>query len=439
MALLSNGLLPGSFRGVPFAVQGSALGGGRRIAEHTYPGKDEPYAEDMGRAPRRFRLRGFLVEDDVVYLGGPIVLQRALLTAAFEAKGSGTLSHPTYGIVSASAKNFTISEELDAARRSSVEVEFVESGKRSFPSILTSSSGLLTAANLCKVALAADGVRLIVAAVSAGSQRSEISTSADAWSDEIRARGYDATALYRLAAQLPGNYGRFVGGGNVGLSGQRATSYTAATTIADLIAVASVDRVTIDNAAAALDAAITTADLSNSTTIAAAIATLVQALADSCADPADAIRLLEQLVAFQPDGPASDASVAIAGMFQRAAAASLTTAVGEYQPTSADDAATLMTDVAALLDDLATEAADDGDDQSYQALRAARVSIVTDLRTRGGSLAQIASFTFGQPLPSLFLAQRLYRDPTRADQLVGQVPTCEHPLFMPTTFQALAA
>ena len=437
MALLSGGLLPGSFRGVPFGVVSSGLGGGRRIALHTSPGRDEPWAEDMGRAPRVFRLRGFLLEDDLVYLGGPVELQRALLTAALEKSGSGLLTHPTAGIVNVSVRTFSISEELDAQRRSSVEVEFVESGKRSFPTILSASSGLLTAANLCKVALAVDGVRLIAAAVSAGDRRSDISSAATTWTGQVAGLGNDATALHRLAAQLPGQYGRFAAGANAGLQGLRATPFTATTTIADLVGIASADRVAIATASAAVGAAIDGADLSNPTTIPAAIAALVDALYAACADPADAIRLLIEVLTFTPLGYTESAS-AVAGMFQRAAAAALTTAVGDYQPSSADDAMALMIRVAALLDDLATEAADDGDDDSFNALRAARVSVVKDLRARGGSLAQITTFTTGRPLPSLNLAQRLYRDATRADQMVGQV-ACIHPLFMPTSFQALSS
>ena len=95
MALLADGLLPASFRGVPFAVQASDAGIGRRIALHQYPGRDDPWAEDIGRQARRWRFRGFIVDSDVVFAGGPIQLQRTLLIAAFEAKGSGLLTHPT--------------------------------------------------------------------------------------------------------------------------------------------------------------------------------------------------------------------------------------------------------------------------------------------------------------------------------------------------------
>lgn len=436
MALLSHGLLPASFRGVPFAVQASETGGGRRIALHTYPGRDEPWAEDMGRAPRIYRFRAFIVDGDVVFAGGPIQLQRALLLAALEKSGSGTLTHPTLGILNVAVHAFSVGEDLGAGRMSSIDVEFVESGKKSFPSILSTSSGLLSAANLCTVALAVDGIRVLAAAIGAGGTRQDVSAAALGCAAQTETLGADATALYRLAAQLPGSYGRFAGGGNSGINGQSASPYTADTTITDLVGIASLARVTIATAASALTAAVASDDLTNAVDVPAAVSALVQALANACADPADAIRLLRQAATYSPGSSAS--AQAVAGMFQRSAAAALVTAAGAYQPTSADDAAALMDSLAELLDDLATAAADAGDDQSYAALRSARAAIVKDLRARGGTLAHIATFEFGAQLPALALAQRLYRDPTRADQLVGQVNPIS-PLFMPSSFQALAA
>lgn len=438
MALLSYGLLPASFRGVPFAVYSGNTGVGRRVALHQYPGRDAPWAEDMGRDARRYRFRGFLVTGDVVYFGGPVALQRLLLVAAAEKSGSGTLTHPTLGVLNVSCSRCSIGEERDAGRYSEIEFEFVESGKQTFPSLLSSSSGLLSAANLCKVALALDGVRLVAAAISAGSRRQNVAAAAGTHATATVKLGADATAVYRLAAQLPGEYGRYSRGGNAGVTGARSMIYDSGTTVADLVAIASASRVAITTAAAMLTLAVEEADLSAVTSVAAAITALVEALAAACADPADAIRLLEQLVALAAAADADAAAVAVAGMFQRAVAAALVLAVGDYQPSSADDAWTLLTRLAALLDDLATHAADAGDDDSFAALRAARVALVNDLRSRGASLARIAGFTFGRPLPSLALAQRIYRDPTRADQLVQQANP-RHPLFMPTSFDALAA
>ncbi|MDQ2764513.1 MAG: DNA circularization N-terminal domain-containing protein [Pseudomonadota bacterium] len=440
MALLAKGLLPASFRGAPFAVLADEVGGGRRIALHQYPGKDEPWAEDMGRAARQYRFRGFIVDGDVVFAGGPIQLQRVLLLAALEKSGSGVLTHPTLGVLNVSVARFSVGEDLGAGRMSSVDVEFVESGKRSFPSILSKSTGLLSAANLCKVALAVDGVRVLALAASAGGRRKDLSNTAATWSSKVVALGADATSLQRLAAQLPGEYGRFAGGGNVGVDGRRATIYTTNTHIEDLVAVSSASRVAISRAAVALGGAVAAANLQYATTLLDAVSALIAALAAGCADPSDAIRLLVQLVDYIPPRPEalSPIGVAFSRAIRRAVAGELVTAVGQYQPTSSDDAALKIAHIGDVLDRIATDAADAGDEESFRAVRAARAAVVQDLRTRGSTLARVRTFTPGRAQPALQLAQRYYRDPARAAQLVTQVATI-HPLFMPPAFQALAA
>ncbi len=439
MPLLAGNLLPASFRGAPFAVVADDVSGGRRVALHQYPQREAPWAEDMGRAPRTLRFRGFIVDADVVFAGGAIQLQRALLIAALEAKGSGQLTHPTLGVLTVSVTRFSVGQDLGAGRMSSVEVEFVESGARQFPSLLA-ISGLVSAGVVMAAALATDGVRAIAVASSAGGRRKDLATTGATWSSKAVALGADATALNRLAAQLPGQYGRFAGGGNVGAGGTRAASYTSATTVADLVRIASASRVAIAVAAAGLGTAIAQASLAYPAALPAAARTLVAALVAACADPGDALRLVEQLLAYEPARPEtlSPIGVAFGWLVRRAAVEALVTAVGQYQPSSRDDAAALIARLVGLVDPVIEAAADAGDDASYTAGRGVRAAVVTDLRQRGAGLASVRTFTPGQPLPSLTLAQRFYRDASRAAQLEVQVQPV-HPLFMPRRFQGLAS
>lgn len=440
MALLANGLLPASFRGAPFAVLNDEVGGGRRIALHQYPNRDDPWAEDMGRAPRQYRFRGFIVDGDVAFAGGPIQLQRILLLAALEKSGGGVLTHPTLGILNVSVTRFSIGADLGAGRMATVEVEFVESGKRSFPSILSQSSGLLSASNLCKVALAVDGVRVLALAASAGGRRKDLSNTAATWSSRIVTVGADAASMQRLAAQLPGNYGRYAGGGNVGIEGRASSGYRTDTTISDLVVVASQARLAISGAAMSLGVAVAGADLLYATTVFDGTIALVAALAAACSDPAEAIRLLVQLALFDVERPEALTEIgrAYSRAIRRAVAAELVTAVGQYQPPSSDDAANRIAQIGSVLDQLATDAADAGDDESFKAVRAARAAVVQDLRSRGATLARVRTYSPGVALPALALAQRYYKDPARSAQLITQAATI-HPLFMPPSFQALAA
>ena len=69
-------LSPASFRGAQFAVTNSETSGGRRIVVHQYPGRNTPWAEDMGRGVRRFRLTGFILNGDMLLGGATIGVPR---------------------------------------------------------------------------------------------------------------------------------------------------------------------------------------------------------------------------------------------------------------------------------------------------------------------------------------------------------------------------
>jgi prophage DNA circulation protein len=437
MALFANGLLPASFRGAPFAVLADEVGGGRRIAMHQYPGRDVPWAEDMGRAARSYRFRGFITDGDVSFAGGPIQLQRALLLAVLEKAGSGTLTHPTLGVLDVSVSRFALGQDLGAGRMSTLDVEFVESGKQTFPSLLSSSSGLLSASNLAKLAVAVTAVRAIAALASLATSRRSIEVTTSLWSAQTVAQRDDATALHRLAAQLTGG-GRFAGGANTGLD--VAIVSPIGTTIADLVAASSKAREAVTAAARQIASVVETLDLAFADALPDAVFGLIDAIASACADPADALRLLTQLAGYavRREEGQNATGMAIQRLFRRAIAAALVVVAGRYQPASNDEAAAVIKAIAGAVDDLATDAADAGDDDVYQALRAARAAVIEDLRRRSAPLPRVRTFTSAAPQPAIVLAQRFYRDSARAEQLVRQVVPV-HPLFMPTSLQALAA
>jgi prophage DNA circulation protein len=127
-----------------------------------------------------------------------------------------------------------------------------------------------------------------------------------------------------------------------------------------------------------------------------------------------------------------------AALFRRTALAGVAQACSTYQPSSYDDATTLIETVTTLLDAEIENAGDVDDDESFAALRVLRNAVVTDLQSRGGDLAPLETMTFNATMPALVLAHRIYDDVTRVDQLMQQAQPI-HPLFMPTTFQALAS
>jgi prophage DNA circulation protein len=83
-------------------------------------------------------------------------------------------------------------------------------------------------------------------------------------------------------------------------------------------------------------------------------------------------------------------------------------------------------------------AANNFDNVAYTALISLQGAISTDLGTRALTLPTIVSYSFATRMPSLWLAQRLYQDPTRAKQLV-ELNMPIHPAFMPAAGLALSA
>jgi prophage DNA circulation protein len=83
-------LRPASFRGVPFLVESSEQKLGRRAVQTEYPGRDEPFPEDMGRRAWGDSISAFLVGDDHLE-------EAKRLAEALNRYGPGELVHPYIG------------------------------------------------------------------------------------------------------------------------------------------------------------------------------------------------------------------------------------------------------------------------------------------------------------------------------------------------------
>lgn len=186
--------------------------------------------------------------------------------------------------------------------------------------------------------------------------------------------------------------------------------------------------------------------MTGTTDFAAAAQALAASLLAATVDPADAVRVLTSLADFWPSASTSSDSIGIAratmqtatgDLFRRAALAALCRASTQYQPSSADDALVLRTSICALLDAEILIAGNEGADQTFNALRALRSAVVEDLTRRGSGLAPLTSVSTPRTMPAPAIAQRLYRDSTRSDELVIEADP-RHPAFMPVSFTALS-
>jgi prophage DNA circulation protein len=83
-------------------------------------------------------------------------------------------------------------------------------------------------------------------------------------------------------------------------------------------------------------------------------------------------------------------------------------------------------------------AADSLDNIAYTALISLHAAVSNDLANRERPLPRMVSYTFGNRAPSLWLAQRLYADASRNDELIAENKPV-HPLFMPPSGVALSA
>lgn len=107
----------------------------------------------------------------------------------------------------------------------------------------------------------------------------------------------------------------------------------------------------------------------------------------------------------------------------------------QYSPRSHDDAVLVMRKARTVTETVLLLLADRTDDDSYDALNAQYTQFVTHWQTNYLSQQDVMKVTSRSPQPSLALANRLYQDASRADELVQAVSPV-HPAFMPLSFTA---
>ena len=458
----ADSLNQASFRGVPFAVYGGEARFGRRLAMHEYPGRDKPFVEDMGRSTRRIRMTGFLVTDSVIYGGGNVLAQRDLLVAAAERPGPGALMHPTLGALKVSVpdQGLSVIERWDMGRYFEISFTFIESGDRYFPTITTSTGSLLDKlAAALGLSSVLDFARKVIGGVTAVINAVEgvikfgkaivgmvVGVIAD-FKILVGRVTRDIRSITSLGGLLVGNNGRYVNG-NVSsalIASKKAKDSSA--TMADLIAKNTANRAAVDVAMDTLAGAAANLDASSSQVFTDAVQALMDALVAGISDPGNAISLLGPLASYTPASFSGSGAIgsarataqdATAALLRRTALASIGQVVATYVPQSYDEAIATMNTVTGFLDNEILVAGDNGDDDSYSALIALRQAVVTALTTTGATLPSLETFTFNAPLSALVMANRLYQDSTRSDELIQEANPI-HPAFMPTSLKALAS
>jgi prophage DNA circulation protein len=448
-------LRPASYNGVPFAVLSESVSAGRRSVVHEYPNKEtKPWVEDLGLQSTVIRINGFLVENSLVYGGGSVSDQKLKLlnvirggmNGSTKAPGLGTLIHPTWGHLRSNCISAEFGSSWDRGRVVEVRLVFVQGGDRLYPKEQQpTSSAVVSAANGLYTPTFLGMVKALASAVASGAAmiKAAVSTVVG-WYQTVNTLIHDVKRFWNSISTLQGNFGRLFGGGNNGYAASNKKASSTAT-VSSLIAADTASRSAVAAAGAALTAAAQNVGTDPQTFVTAAQG-VVAALAASAASPSDAIRLLSSLLSYAPVPVVGTSQSAIAqqttqgacsDVLRRVTVAQIAISSTDYQPSSADDASTVRDNIAALIDSEIEIAGDQGEDDIYMALRTLRQAVVADLDARGSGLATVETFTFGTTLPSLMLANRLYRDSTRADELVTQANPI-HPAFVGPTISALS-
>ena len=428
-----------SFRGVPFKVVAAQIKKGRRQAIHEYPYRDGGWPEDLGRAMRVYSFSGHLIGDLAP------VMQLALDTV-LEMPGSGLLIHPSIGAVWASVISASTGLHRDNGRMVSVEMVFIEDKGNSLTttliatavSVLLLATAAIGAVNTDLGGIAGNAVLAGSAVIGAGQ------SVVDQFGMVTWMAACDGGAILSLASglappDLNTSFGRFAGGAAESL----LPSGTAAASLGASLAASRSDLT-----ASTAQAGAAVASLAGGSDVVTPLVSMIEALRAGIIDPAEQIRVLLAVGGFTP------AAVVSGNLGLAAAIGRMTEAMGEacrravliglarssaaWQPASYDDASAMRQTLAAAFDGQITEAADDAQDASYAALTALRTAVLTDLIARGASLPAVRHVAFAAPLPALVIAQMLYQDASRADQIIGESAAI-HPAFCPLSFGVLSA
>lgn len=382
--------LRGSFRGVEFHVERADTTAGRRWLVHEYPRRDVPYAEDMGRRKKEWRLALFVAGEDYD-------LQRDKLLAALDAPGAATLVHPYMGTMSAVATDVRFSESTREGGVCTFEVTFTESGQQLQPATsIDTRREVRQAADACEKAVGED--------------------FSDRWSVE-GLTGWSLSSIERDLSAVLGGLDGFVGG------------------LADEIA--AVIRLPVNIVGIVLGGynRLRNAVMRpiNALSLYSGNSVLSRGQEDSArmllapGTPTRAVRMLLDAgtagdavstpAADTPENTQRAANIVAARQLNgRLAAVTAARVVSDTDWLSRQDAEAAGRNALDLIDrQLQTDATTN--DDAYNALTALRAALTTDLRTRALALPNMTGYTPQATLPAVVVAHRLYGDATRADEI----------------------
>lgn len=392
-------LRPASYRGVPFFVDDDEDSGGKRAQVHEYPGRDEPWVEELGKRAREIGVTAHLLGDDVFE-------QRTRLQSACEQSGAGKLVLPSRGELLATCVEFRSRESITGEGRiSRLELVFIAAGRNQFPGQTADTRELARTAG--------DGT---IAAAKARFERVFTVAGRPQWVRNAAIEVLDL-GLGRIADATKG-----IDGDSAGVAAALKALEAARAGVATLI------------------------DDPEATS--SAVASALRALTDLDGDPAQIAAQLDSLVSvFDAQPPVIGQTptrvqqaanqAAVIALQRRTVVAELARAATRVELESSADAVALRDLLGARVQDEIDRAADAGDDETYFALSDLLAQSVLDLDARAARLPTLRTIDVPRALPALVIAYQVHGDAERESEIVAR-NRLVHPGFVSGAVEVLS-
>lgn len=385
---------PGAFRGVPFHLKTSTSTGGRRTVLNEYPLRDEPSTEDMGRRARQYQLT-------LTLIGPDYMARRDRLIEALEAAGPGTLVHPFRGeLYVAVLGDYSCEESTEQGGLARISVTFVEAGALPAPSAVRAQG---SQGNAAADALLADAQAEFEEEFSIAGFASFV---ADAAADALEGAA-DAIRDAGGLSQTAGDFGRAYRRLHSGLQQLMLAPGDLAGELIGLVRSLS----SLSNPLGALKAQMALFGLGDKSKPATGSGYQSPARAQVASNQSAAHRLVER--------------AALAEAVRLAVSKPVATSAGIAWD-SRDQAAQVRDQ---LLDEIDRQQLQ-ADAEHYRPLAKLAAALVSEMNSHAANLRPLTRITPPATVPALLLAQRLYGDARRADEIVTR-NRLTHPGFVP--------
>jgi prophage DNA circulation protein len=406
-----------SYKGVPFLVEKDDENGSRRIVEHEFPMRDDPYLEDLGEGVRHYTVTAYVASDSA---DG----EASAVMAICATRGPGILVLPTHGPILVRCLEFERDRSKDRHGYIGHSLKFSREG---FSGALASVAGL---ANL--VFVAADNMAITAATTflqslaKASSQPDFVSAAAVTGLED------NAAVLETIRISAPVDLAA-----SATQRQEIQAIFDAAPTIIDAPPLTIFDGVTapvLQPVAPAQDLALRLVAVARALGDAMPAAAAVQQF--------DAVLTAQDVVIPPPVFPTRNnlAEVqnqeATSRLLRMAAFTAYAEAVARIDLPDRPAALTLRANVAEHFESELERLSASDIDLAHQ-LIALRNAVIEYLSRAVLDLAPVIQVSANIVKTSLYWAWRLYADPARATGLVAR-NRLQHPSFFPLEFEALA-